>query len=181
MNIHCLFDEMVSPSKLIPHPKNPNKHDKAQVERLAQILEYQGFRYAIKVSKLSGFITSGHGRLEAAKHLKLKTVPVVFQDYDDDAQEYADIVADNAIASWAKLELGEINIEIQNLGPEFDIDLMGIKGFTIDIGERLEDDLVNHEEPSKWMLEVTLPNQMEMDDIHDDLVSRGYIVKKRMK
>ncbi len=116
---------------LKPHPHNRNKHPKEQIERLAKILEYQGWRYPIKVSKRSGFITSGHGRLEAARHLKWKTVPVNFQEYTDDAQEYADIQSDNAIASWSELDLSGINSDIADLGPDFDLDLLGIKQFSI--------------------------------------------------
>lgn len=132
MKIHCLYDELVPVKDLKRHPKNPNKHSKEQIERLAQILNYQGWRYAVKVSKQSGFITSGHGRLEAAIHAGQANVPVVFQDYDNDDQEYADIVADNSIASWSELDLGGINTEIQNLGPDFDIDMLGLKEFSIE-------------------------------------------------
>lgn len=138
IKIHCLFDEMVKPSKLKKHPKNRNKHPKEQIERLAKILTYQGFRYPIKVSKLSGFITSGHGRLEAAKLMKLTDVPVVYQEYESDEQEYADVQSDNAIASWSELDLSDINTDIQDLGPDFDIDLLGIKNFTIDVAEKEE-------------------------------------------
>lgn len=126
MKIHCLFDKMVNVHELKPHPKNMNKHPKEQIERLAKILEYQGFRYPIKVSKLSGFITSGHGRLEAAKFLKLTQVPVNYQGYESEAQEYADIVADNSIASWADLDISSIKTEMLNF-PDFDIDFLGLK------------------------------------------------------
>jgi DNA modification methylase len=83
-------------------------------------------------------ITSGHGRLEAAKHLGLKEVPVSFQDYADEAMEYADLQADNAIASWSELDLSAINSDIADLGPDFDIDLLGINGFVIEPAEKLE-------------------------------------------
>lgn len=131
MIIHCPHDAMVSVKELKPHPKNKNSHPKEQIERLAKILDYQGFRYPIKVSKRSGLITSGHGRLEAAKLLKLKEVPVSFQDYTDEAQEYADLTADNAIASWSELDLSGINSDMLDLGPDFDLDLLGIKEFSV--------------------------------------------------
>jgi len=126
---------MVAVSDLKEHPKNPNKHGSDQIERLAKILEYQGWRYPIKVSKRSGFITSGHGRLLAAIRLGLKEVPVSYQDYSDEDQEFADIVADNAIASWSDLDLSAINNEIQNFDPNFDIDTLGIKNFVLDLAD----------------------------------------------
>lgn len=130
--VHCLYNDMVPARDLKPHPKNMNKHSKDQIERLAKIIEYQGWRYPIKVSKQSGFITSGHGRLEAAKLRGWEAVPVNIQGYESETQEYADVVADNAIAAWAELDFSEINLGLENLGPDFDEDLLGIKGFTIE-------------------------------------------------
>jgi hypothetical protein len=76
-------------------------------------------------------ITSGHGRLEAAKLLKWKEVPVSFQDYDSEEQEYADTISDNSLASWSELDLSGINSDLTDLGPDFDIDLLGIKEFSL--------------------------------------------------
>lgn len=136
MRVECAYDRMVAVSELKPHPKNPNKHSKEQIERLAEILKYQGFRLPIKVSNLSGFITSGHGRLEAAKLNGWTEVPVDFQDYESTDQEYADLVADNAIASWAELDLSSINEGLSDLGPDFDINLLGIEDFVLEPAEK---------------------------------------------
>jgi DNA modification methylase len=137
--IHCLYDALVDPSKLKYHPKNRNKHSKEQIERLAKIIEYQGWRYAIKVSKNSNFVTSGHGRIAAAFLKKWKEVPVVYQDYESDEQEYADVQADNAIASWSELDLSGINLDIADLGPDFDLDMLGLKDFTLDVADKFAD------------------------------------------
>lgn len=171
--------EMVELSKLKAHPKNPNKHSKEQIDRLALILEYQGFRYPIKVSKRSGFITSGHGRLEAAKILGLDKVPVSYQDYDDEDQEYADIVSDNAIANWADLDMSLVNLEVGELGPDFNIDNLGIKDFVIDLSEH---DLVEFEssekdKAEKHLLEVQAGSGEELVSLYEELLSRDFIVK----
>ncbi len=134
--IHCAYDELVKISALNPHPKNRNKHSSDQIERLTKIIKYQGIRSPIKVSRRSNLITAGHGRLEAFKALKLKTVPVNFQDYDSEEQEYADIQSDNAIALWAELDLMGINIDLHALVSDFDIDLLGIKDFVLDMSDR---------------------------------------------
>lgn len=133
MKVHCTYDQLVPLSSLNPHPHNTNKHPKEQIERLAKILEYQGWRYPIKVSKRSGFITSGHGRLEAARLLNLDVVPVNFQEYENETQEIADLTSDNAIASWAELDLSLVNNQLGEMGPDFDIDLLGIKNFNLDV------------------------------------------------
>ena len=131
MQIRCKYDELVSPKKLKAHPKNRNKHKKEQIERLAKILEYQGWRYPVKVSKQSGYITSGHGRVMAAKKLKCD-VPVNYQDYENNDMEYADVQSDNAIASWSELDMDGIDDDLDSLADDFDIDLLGIKDFTIE-------------------------------------------------
>jgi DNA modification methylase len=126
-------------NELRPHPKNPNKHGKDQIDRLADIIRYQGFRRPVTVSNLSGYVTVGHGRIEAAKKLGMEFVPVTFQDYDDDTQEYADIVADNAIDDWAELDFAMVNAEVPELGPDFDIDLLGIRDFEIEPADKYGD------------------------------------------
>jgi hypothetical protein len=150
--IHCLKDKMVSVEELKPHPKNRNKHPEDQIKRLAEILKYQGFRYPVKVSKRSGFVTSGHGRIEAARLNGWKKVPVNFQEYASDEQEYADVQADNAIASWAELDLSGINSDLGDLGPDFNLDMLGLKNFTLEPAEKLapgcdEDEVPEHVEP----------------------------------
>lgn len=136
MKINCLYDKLVPVSDLNAHPKNPNAHSKEQIERLAKILNYQGWRYPVKVSKRSGFITSGHGRLEAAKLNGWTEVPVNFQDYESEEQERADIVSDNAIAEWSELDLSMINADIGDLGPYFDVTLLGLKDFEIEPADK---------------------------------------------
>jgi len=130
MNIHCKFDELVDVSKLKPHPKNRNKHPESQIERLAKILKYQGLRAPIVVSRLSGKIVKGHGTLQAIKHNGWDKAPVVMQDFEDNDQEWLFVQSDNAIAMWAELDLQGINQDLGELGP-FDIDLVGIKDFTV--------------------------------------------------
>ena len=135
--------QMVEAHKLTPNPKNPNKHPPCQIERLAKLIDYQGFRNPIIVSNRSGFIVVGHGRLEAAKKLGLEEVPVIYQDFADEVQEYAYVVSDNTIADWADTDLSMVNTEMLDLGPDFDIDLLGIKDFTIEPIEKYDEEKEN--------------------------------------
>lgn len=124
--------KMVSLSEIKLNPKNRNKHPKEQIEELVHIIKTTGFRRPVTISNLSGFLSCGEGRYLAAKKIGLKEIPAMYQDYDDEAQEYADGIADNAIDKWAELDLSSINNDIGDLGPDFDIRLMGINGFTLD-------------------------------------------------
>mgnify|MGYP006921297801 CR=1 FL=1 len=149
MKVRCLYDELAPIDGLTPHPKNRNKHPDDQIKRLAEILKYQGWRYPIKVSKQTGFITSGHGRLLAARLNGWDKVPINKQDYETEDQEYADVQADNAIASWAELDLAGINLDLADLGPDFDLDLLGIKDFVLEPADKFHADEDEVPEPPK--------------------------------
>ena len=136
MKIRCAYDKIIPLSELKPYPKNRNQHPESQINRLAQILEYQGWRYPVKVSLLSGFVTSGHGRIEAARKNGWTEIPVNFQEYESEAQEYADVQSDNAIAAWAELDMAGINEDVGYLGPDFDLDLLGIEDFELEIADK---------------------------------------------
>ena len=124
--------KMVPLSEIKLDPKNRNKHPKEQIERLAAIIEYQGFRNPVVISNRTGYLKAGEGRFLAAKKLKLKEIPATFQDFDSEEQETAYGISDNAIANWAELDLSGINADIPDLGENFNIDLLGIKNFTLD-------------------------------------------------
>lgn len=136
MEIRCAYDELVDISTLKPHPKNRNKHSEHQIKRLSEIISYQGIRRPVRVSKLSGYITAGHGLLSALLLLRETKVPVDYQDYENQEQEYADVQADNAIASWAELDLAAINLDIPELGPDFDLNMLGIQNFVLEPADK---------------------------------------------
>ena len=132
MKVHCKYDAMVPISELKPHSKNRNLHPQDQIERLAQLLAYQGIRAPIVVSNLSGKIVKGHGTLEAIKLNEWTEAPVVYQDFESSDQEYAFVQSDNSIAEWATLDLKAINADLPELGPDLDLDMLGFKDFSID-------------------------------------------------
>ena len=124
--------------KLKPHPKNPNIHSPEQIARLVDIIRYQGWRHPIIAEEGTNIIHAGHGRLSAAKEMGLTKVPVHFQTFTSPEQAYAFLVSDNAIASWAELDLSSINNDIVELGPDFDVDMLGIKDFELDVSDKNE-------------------------------------------
>lgn len=134
--IECSYDELKDPKYLKDHPKNPNKHGSDQIERLADLYKHHAIRHPIIVSKLSGFIVAGHGRKLAAIRAGIKEFPVEFQSFDSSESEYAFMISDNAISLWADLDFSAINLEMPNLGPDFNIDMLGINNFTLDMAEK---------------------------------------------
>lgn len=134
MKFNCAYTELVDIHKLVPNPKNNNHHPKEQIDRLAKIIDYQGQRSPIVVSNRSGFIVKGHGRLEAIRKLGWEKVAVDYQDYENEAQEYADMTADNQIAMWAEFDNNMLMSKIPELG-DMDLDMLGMKDLKLDIDE----------------------------------------------
>lgn len=126
VQIYCAYKELADITTLIPNPRNPNQHPKKQIELLAKIIQSQGWRAPITVSNRSGFVVRGHGRLQAAQLLGLDQVPVDRQDYATEAEEWADLIADNRIAELSEIDdsiLASLLAEV-NIG-DFDMDLTG--------------------------------------------------------
>ena len=123
--VHCAHDELADIANLIPNPRNPNKHGDKQVAMLAKIIRHQGWRAPIVVSKRSGFIVTGHGRLEAAKLLGVQSVPVNRQDFATEADEWAHVIADNRIAELAETDDALLKELLAELDGKIDMDLSG--------------------------------------------------------
>lgn len=119
-----------------PNPKNRKRHPKGQIERLVKLIEYQGFRHPLIVSSQTGLLVVGHCRLLAAKKMGLEKVPVMVQDFESIEQETAFAISDNAISEWGELDIAAINADLPDLGPDFEIENLGIFDFELDPADR---------------------------------------------
>lgn len=129
--------KLVETKKLKFYSRNRNKHNDEQIQRLDKIIQYQGFRVPLIVDKKTNEVIAGNGRLEWAHKNGIKHVPVIYQTFENEDQRYAFSVSDNAIASWANLDLSTINQDIVDMGTEFDVDLLGIKDFMVEPAEKV--------------------------------------------
>ena len=102
--VHCAHTRLADPASLQPNPVNPNRHSAHQIQLLASIIQEQGWRNPVTVSKRSGLIVRGHGRLEAALLIGCAAIPVDEQDYASEAEELADLLADNRLSELAELD-----------------------------------------------------------------------------
>jgi len=124
--VHCAHLRIADIASLIPNPRNPNKHGDTQVALLAKIIRHQGWRAPITISRRSGFVVTGHGRLEAAKLLQVAEVPVDEQDFATEADEWAHLIADNRIAELADADRAMLRDLAEELDTgDFDMDLTG--------------------------------------------------------
>ena len=158
IEVWCAYDKLVKIEELIPHPKNPNTHPQSQIKILAQNIRYHGWRHPIVVSKLSGYIVAGHGRLEAAKELGVSIVPVEYQNFASEDNELAVLVGDNRLAELSSLDLNGLQDIIDGFkASDFDTILAGFEPTDLDalLGEQ-KSDFGDEKEKELSQSEVTI-------------------------
>ena len=135
VSVFCAFDEVVEINKLKENPRNPNTHPTVQIDLLAQIIKKTGWRAPITVSNLSGFIVKGHGRLQAAKAAGFKHCPVEYQNFSDEEEEMAALLADNKLA-----ELAEIDVEkLTEIFKDYEFEDLSLTGYSQEEFDELVD------------------------------------------
>lgn len=160
--VYCGFDEMLSIDEFKPHPNNPNIHPAEQLEVLAEVFKNTGIRQPIKISKLSGYIISGHGRLEAARLAGLSVYPAEYQNYTDENQEMADLLGDNKIAELSEIDADLLKHAIENTSLN-DGELLKI-GFT-------NDDLQKYFNP----IDDDIPDGLELEKIKAGSTTQNFL------
>lgn len=144
-------------SRLKPNPGNARTHSKQQIQQIAESIEVFGFTNPVLIDKTQGII-AGHGRVEAAKLLKVKTVPTLCLEHLSPEQVKAYIIADNKLAENAGWDTDILAIELQGLldmDLDFEITVTGFEAPEIDIlidglnsqaAEEPEDDIPESED-----------------------------------
>ena len=124
--------EQIKVDDLIPYVRNARTHSTEQIAQIAGSIKEFGFNNPILIDKDNGVI-AGHGRLAAARKLKLESVPCVRLEHLTDAQRKAYILADNRIAlnsDWETDLLATELEELKDLG--VDLECLGFNSDEID-------------------------------------------------
>lgn len=107
--------------ELIPYANNARTHSDEQVAQIAASIKEFGWTNPILIDGQNGII-AGHGRLAAARKLKMDKVPVICIDSLSEPQRKALILADNKLALNASWDYELLKLEIEDL-KEFNYDL----------------------------------------------------------
>ena len=172
---------------LIPYVNNSRTHSDEQVTQVAASIKEFGFTNPILVDEHNGII-AGHGRLMAAKKLKLEQVPTITLEGLTDAQRKAYVIADNKLALNAEWDFDLLKIEIESLQEDdfkldllgFDVDeLNGILGFDDIAEEDEEEPEQDYEDKYKEQYGVIImcKSAEEQEKIFNKMQQNGYEVK----
>ena len=110
---------------LVPRAENPRTHTPAQVARIAASIEEFGWTNPILVGADNDII-AGHGRLLAARELKMADVPVIILGHLSDTQRRALVITDNQLALNAGWDEEMLRVQLAALQEDaFDLQLIG--------------------------------------------------------
>jgi hypothetical protein len=136
-------------TSLKPHPHNARTHNKRQIRNIADSIRAFGFIGHVLIDK-DHQIIAGHGRVEAAKLLKLDDVPTLCVGHLTPEQLRAYMIADNRLAELAGWDEGLLAIEFQNflqMDLDFDVSITGFDAPHIDMLIMKQQDDDADEEP----------------------------------
>ena len=122
-------------AQLKPYRGNPRTHSAKQVRQIADSIRKFGFTNPILVDQNGGVVV-GHGRLLAAKLLRISEVPTIRLDQMTEADKRAYAVADNKLAENAGWDRELLALElsyISELEIDFDLTITGFEPAEIDL------------------------------------------------
>lgn len=120
--------------ELIPYARNAKKHTERQIKNIAKSINDFGFLQPLVISR-DNIIVIGHARCEAAKRLKMLTVPCVCVDDLTDEQVRELRILDNRLneSPW---DVGNLLSDINDLDfSDFDINFTSVLGRLGENGE----------------------------------------------
>lgn len=129
--------------ELKPYKKNAKKHNKEQVEQIANSIKEFGFTQPVIIDK-NNCVVAGHGRILGARKAGLKQVPTVCLEELTEEQIKAYRLVDNKLneSEWDDVLLAQ---ELEELDKE------QMKLFGFDLAEEIE------QEEKKYSMEINIP------------------------
>ena len=117
--------EKLKTSDLVPYARNPREHSEKQVAQIAASIREFGFNNPVLVNS-ENTVIAGHGRLEAARLLKIDEVPCVRLEHLTPTQAKAYGIIDNQLTINSDWDNELLRLEIEDLKIEgMDMDLLG--------------------------------------------------------
>lgn len=129
--------EYLPVESLTPYDKNARKHGDFDVGIIKKSIEQFGFNDPIGIWGDKNIIVEGHGRLQAAKELGMKEVPVIRLDHLTDEQRKMYALEHNRSAEMSSWDIETLMEELDQLS-DFDLEGLGFGEFFLTDDDDLE-------------------------------------------
>ena len=120
--------EDVEVNRLSRHPMNPREGD---IGAIASSIQRNGWFGTVVVQKSTSLVLAGNHRLEAAKMLGFKSVPVYWVDVDDETAKRI-LLADNRTSDLATYDVENLAMLLKEIALSDDLFGTGYEGDDID-------------------------------------------------
>ena len=118
---------LIALDDLIPYAMNSRTHSEEQVAQIAASIREFGFTNPVLIDKANNLI-AGHGRVLAARKLKMDVVPAIIVTGLDENRRRALVIADNQLALNAEWDEEKLVAELQSMS----VDMQKLTGFSED-------------------------------------------------
>lgn len=159
--------------QLKPYKKNAKKHNKEQVEKIANSIKEFGFTQPVIIDK-NNSVVAGHGRILGAKKAGLKEVPTVCLEELTEEQIKAYRLVDNKL-NESEWDFSLLDEELENLSEDIDMSLFGFDDLMSE--EELEEQMekeVKFKAKEKHLVIVSCKNEKETIKIQKEIEQLGY-------
>lgn len=137
---------MMQVDEIKPSPDNPRDNSRA-IDAVAASIQEFGFKVPCVVDE-EGILITGHTRLEAAKKLGLKKIPVIVAVDMDEEKKRQFRLADNKIGELSTWDIEKAEKEMAEI-KDFDMGKFGFSDYLCSIQGGTEDDLVQAHDDRK--------------------------------
>lgn len=168
MNLKKLEIVEIDINKIKEYANNSKEHPEWHVNQIKESINKFGFIDPIAVNKDLQII-AGHGRLMAAKELKMDKIPCIILEGMTEAEERAYIIAHNKLTMNTGFDLDKLAYELNSLkfDEEIDLTITGfskeeidnlLSGINTDYKEIIDDkDSENRLEDNEYSLKIEAP------------------------
>ena len=143
-----------------PYKNNPRLNEEAIPYVMNSIKEF-GFKNPIILDK-NNVIVAGHTRLESAKRLDMKEIPVIYVDDLTEEQVKAFRLADNKVAEKSLWDYTKLDEELDSI-LDIDMSMFDFNPSDIDWNDIEEISEETYQEPSHKMLECPKCHHIDRD------------------
>lgn len=143
--------EYINVNALIPYERNTKIHDEKQISNIAESIDKYGFVQPLVIDK-NNVVVIGHGRLLAAKKLKMKDVPCVYVDDLTEEQVKALRIVDNKTALDTGFDFDILpdellELDLSDFDFDFGIDTFEFESETEDVAD---EEKANERDRTDW-------------------------------
>lgn len=154
---------------LRPYKNNAKKHNKQQIEQIAESIKQFGFQGVVLIDK-QNTVVAGHGRILGAKQAGLKVVPTICCENMTEEQIKAYRLVDNKL-NESEWDFNLLDAELEQLFADIDMSLFGFDAEMSDEEEKKKK--VEFEIKERYEVHIICKDEKQMEQVYNKTKGLG--------